>query len=543
MHCGHDTILNNPGPRYYLTKVIKEGGQGAVYKALGDDGETYAVKEMLDQFADAKERAEGVARFTAEAQMMQRIVHPRIPKIYAFFHDEGRHYLAMEFVRGEDLEDLATREGPIAEARVLAWTREICDVLQYLHDQGMVYRDMKPSNVMLETSGTIKLIDLGIAKVLQGNQRGTQIGTPGYAPPEQYQGLASQASDVFALAATLHHLLTGRDPTQNAPFTFPLARNLNAAVSRRTSDALARALQMRPEDRYPTLAAFRAALGLPKATPAPRPAVAATPVTARPAATAPPPVVVTPPPSRPAASPAPSRPAANPAAASAPTAPPPMVVTPPSTPTPSRPAASPVAASAAATAPSSSPAPNPLPAASATVPARPAPTQPVAAPPAPASPARAPTQPVAAPPAQASTNVGAGAAVQQPPAKNSWAGWLMLLLLIGGLVGGAAYLFLGGGLSGGTTTVTPVQQTFVARPFTVRNAEITVSGSNANTGLDTVLAQAYIQLARLDCSCEAQLQPGSLTYVNGEAPEQLEVLVNGQVRYRVSMQGIILVPQ
>jgi tRNA A-37 threonylcarbamoyl transferase component Bud32 len=494
VHCGHDTILNNAGPRYYLTKVIKEGGQGAVYKAVGDDGQTYAVKEMLDQFTDAKERADGVARFAAEAQMMQRLVHPRIPKIYDFFNDEGRHYLAMEFVRGEDLEDIAAREGPIAEARVLAWAAQISDVLQFLHDQNMVYRDMKPSNVMIEAAGTVKLIDLGIAKVFQGNTRGTQIGTPGYAPPEQYQGLATQASDVFALAATIHHLLTGRDPRDNPPFTFPPARSLTPSVSKRTSDALAKALQMRPEDRYPTLAAFRAALGLPKATPAPRPAAPA-PVAARPAA-------------------------ASPSA----------VVTPPPTVAPARPAPSPAAPVAAAP--------------SAPAPARPAPTQPVSTPAAQPAPARAPTQPVAAPRPAVAPSAGPGATAQQQPTQNSWLGWLMMLLLVGGLVAGGAYLLFGGGLGGGTTTTaTAMPQTFVARPFTVRNVEITLSGSNSGVGLDAALAQAYLQLARLDCSCDAQLQPGSLTYVNGEGPTELEVLANGQRRYRVSMQGTILVPQ
>jgi serine/threonine protein kinase len=212
-HCGHDVILNNSGPRYFLTRVVKAGGQGAVFEAVGEDGAVYAVKEMLDNFTDPLDRAAAVARFAAEAATLRQLAHPRIPRVYGSFNDEGRHYLVMEFVRGEDLDELVAREGAQPEARVLEWADELCDVLGFLHDQGVIYRDMKPSNVMLEQpGGTIKLIDFGIAKLFQPTERGTQIGTPGYAPPEQYQGLATRLSDIYAIGATLHHLLSGRDP-------------------------------------------------------------------------------------------------------------------------------------------------------------------------------------------------------------------------------------------------------------------------------------------------------------------------------------------
>ncbi|NTU85490.1 MAG: protein kinase, partial [Chloroflexales bacterium] len=146
-HCGHDLVLNNVGPRYFLTRVIKEGGQGAVYEGRGEDGSIYAVKEMLDHFSDPRERADAAARFAAEAETLRRLAHPRIPRVYASFNDEGRHYLVMDFVRGEDLDVIVSREGAQPEARVLAWADELCDVLGYLHDRGVIYRDMKPSNV------------------------------------------------------------------------------------------------------------------------------------------------------------------------------------------------------------------------------------------------------------------------------------------------------------------------------------------------------------------------------------------------------------
>ncbi|MCS6842422.1 MAG: serine/threonine protein kinase [Roseiflexus sp.] len=268
-HCGHDVILNNAGPRYYITRVIKEGGQGAVFEAIDDNGRIYAIKQMLDRFTDPRERDEAVARFEAEAKILEQLRHPRIPRVYADFKDEGCHYLAMDFVHGSDLEDIIRRERFIPEERALRWADQICDVLEYLHRQNppIIFRDIKPSNIMIEPDDNVKLIDFGIAKVFQPLQRGTQIGTPGYAPPEQYQGIATPESDIFSLGATLHHMLTGRDPRDEPPFSFPPVYALRPNVSKRTSDAIMKALKMKPEERYRSVAEFRRAL-LPDHAPA-----------------------------------------------------------------------------------------------------------------------------------------------------------------------------------------------------------------------------------------------------------------------------------
>ncbi|MFL5804407.1 MAG: serine/threonine protein kinase [Roseiflexaceae bacterium] len=272
-------VLNNDGPQYFITRVIKEGGQGAVFETIGEDGQVYAVKEMLDRFTDPKERAEAIKRFEAEAGMLRRLTHQRIPKVYVDFKDEGRQYLAMEFVRGQDLEDIIKKQGALPEQQVLDWADQLCDVLDYLHNhkpEPIIFRDMKPSNIMIQPDGGIKLIDFGIAKVFQKAERGTQIGTPGYAPPEQYQGLATIESDIYALGATLHHMLTGRDPRDEPPFSFPPVYALRPSVSKRTSEAIQRALQMKPEDRYHSVAEFRAAL---RPTPPQPPRVRVAPAT------------------------------------------------------------------------------------------------------------------------------------------------------------------------------------------------------------------------------------------------------------------------
>lgn len=470
-HCSHDLILNNTGPRYSITRVVKAGGQGAVYEAVGDDGKIYAVKEMLDSFADQQERDEGIARFEAEAKLLEQLSHPRIPRVYTSFKDEGRHYLVMDFVRGEDLEEVVEREGAIPESRVLNWAGQICDVLDYLHDHGLIYRDMKPSNVMVEPHGGIKLVDFGIAKVLQQGQRGTQIGTPGYAPPEQYQGIATITSDVYALGATLHHLLTGRDPRSHPPFSFPPAQSLNATISTRTADALAHALQMKQEDRFHSLEEFRNALGV-GANVAP---ATATVVPAKPVPAA-------------VSQPAPTVP---------PSTPPPTVAPAPR----SAPAATPASRSAQA--------------------ARPAPT----------------AIPTSAPVATAPTTAPTAAPVQRRSrgCLSTVAVIAVLALLVLG------YLFMRSGSLGGLL-VTPTPQTLVQQSFQLDNLEIIVPAGTDDAGLQGAFEYALLELARQQYGPNVQLQPGSVTYANGQPPEQLGEDQRG-VRYRASLQGIILVPR
>ncbi len=259
--CGNDVLLDGI---YRITRVIKEGGMGVLYQAVDEDGEVYAVKEMHDRFTNAEDRQEGIEHFIDEAKLLRTLRgHPNIPRVYRSFIDEGRYYLSMEFIFGEDLEDILKRQKRFPEPQVLQWADRLCDVLEFMHAHGLIYRDMKPSNVMITQDGNIKVVDFGIAKLLQPGQRGTILGTPGYAPPEQYQGLTTPQSDVYALAATLHHLLTGRDPRDEPPFSFPPARQLRPDISVQTSQALERALQMEVGDRFPTVSAFRAALPIP----------------------------------------------------------------------------------------------------------------------------------------------------------------------------------------------------------------------------------------------------------------------------------------
>jgi serine/threonine protein kinase len=184
------------------------------------------------------------------------------------FEGEAR-FLVMEFVEGHTLaQELAWHGRPgLPEATVIAWSLVLVKALAYLHGyqspdgtpRPIVFRDLKPHNVMLRPDGRLTLVDFGIAHPLRSSGAST-FGTSGYSPPEVYEGRAVPASDQYALAATIHQLLTGRDPSQAPPFIFPDPRLVVPSLGTRTADTLAQALGERPEDRFPTIEAFGAAL-------------------------------------------------------------------------------------------------------------------------------------------------------------------------------------------------------------------------------------------------------------------------------------------
>ena len=257
--------------RYQIQGAIGVGGMGAVYRArdlhFPNVVKLVAVKEMIIQAPDPLVRKTIVRNFEREANLLATLDHRSISKIYDSFSLNERSYLVLEFINGKDLEAvLNDSDGPLTEERVIGWAVELCDVLQYLHThqpEPVIFRDMKPSNVMINTHDHIILIDFGIAKHFQGGQqRGTMIGTEGYSPPEQYRGEATPKADIYALGATLHHLLTRRDPRLEPPFSFgerPI-RKINPLVSPELEEVIVTALQYNPEDRFPTALDMKEAL-------------------------------------------------------------------------------------------------------------------------------------------------------------------------------------------------------------------------------------------------------------------------------------------
>ena len=251
--CGHS--LDEPAPlatdarrlvggRYRLVRQLGVGGFGAVYQAedttLGH--RLVAVKEMSPRGLSAEEASEATQAFQREALLLAGLNHPSLPRIYERFEEEGRWYLVMDFIEGETLEVYLDRQGgslPVKEALQIAV--QLTDVLGYLHSRQppIIFRDLKPGNIIRSPDGHLTLVDFGIARFFKPGQTKDTVafGSPGYAAPEQYgKAQTTPRSDIFSLGALLHQMLTGSDPSETpfrfASLTMPRPAGLSALIER-----------------------------------------------------------------------------------------------------------------------------------------------------------------------------------------------------------------------------------------------------------------------------------------------------------------------
>ncbi len=267
--------------RYKIERLVAAGGMGAVYRATDKRfNRPCAVKEMLDEFNTDAERAQSVEWFEREATLLLDLNHPCIPRVRDFFMEGGRHYLVMDFIDGMTLGGVLEKEGNVAgvngargvtEARARHWAKQICNVLSYLHSQTppIIFRDLKPANIMVTARDEVKLIDFGIARTFQSQSQSTIIMTVGYAPPEQVYGRPEPRSDIYSLGATIHKVLTSHDAANNKPqiFSFPPIRSLRPDISPAFDQVIMRALAVNAEQRWPSCAEMeRAILNLPPIT-------------------------------------------------------------------------------------------------------------------------------------------------------------------------------------------------------------------------------------------------------------------------------------
>ena len=268
-------VLHN---RYHIRRVLGQGGMATVYEA--HDAVLNcpcAVKEMMpDPTASPQALAGARDQFRREAQVLATLRHPGLPRVIDHFQERGHAYLVMDFVEGESLaERLVRLKGrPLPEHLVVGWAEQLLEALEYCHRHNVIHRDIKPHNVIVTPDGRAVLVDFGLVKLYDPSHPGTAtvvrgMGTPEYTPPEQYDapgaGHTDARSDIYALGATLYHLVTGGAPpavTQRManPHSFRRPRPLNTSLSSQIESVILKALDIPQDRRFQTAAEMRAAL-------------------------------------------------------------------------------------------------------------------------------------------------------------------------------------------------------------------------------------------------------------------------------------------
>lgn len=259
------------GKRYQLLAKIGVGGMSTVYLALDTVlNKQWAAKEIKD-VADPEQRELIVQSIVTEANMIKSFDHPAIPRIVDLVDEHGTLYVIMDYVEGRALSSVLAADGPQSEDDVVGWGLQLCDALEYLHRRTppVIYRDMKPSNVMLKPNGLVQIIDFGIAREYRADGQSVtaavgdtvQLGTRGYAPPEQYggSGQTDARADVYALGATLYTMLTGKNPAE-PPYQIMPLRQIDASFSPGLERVIAKATQPDPADRFQDCAEMAYAL-------------------------------------------------------------------------------------------------------------------------------------------------------------------------------------------------------------------------------------------------------------------------------------------
>ncbi len=274
---GKDTILSD---RYRVESVLGCGAMGAVYLTTDNrlTGRRCAIKEnKSDPGLPHKLQEQAREQFLGEASVLARLDHSRLPKVSDYFLENDREYLVMDYVDGDDLITvLYQSKAPLPEATVLEWADQVLDALEYLHTlepQPIIHRDIKPANLRVNSRGRVKLVDFGLVKLLDPTNPATKVelrglGTPAYAPLEQFADSHTHTdarSDIYALGATLYHMLTHVPPTEVhqrliKPATLLPPRELNVNLSAQTEQALLKAMAIHPDERFQSAKEMRQAL-------------------------------------------------------------------------------------------------------------------------------------------------------------------------------------------------------------------------------------------------------------------------------------------
>jgi serine/threonine-protein kinase len=241
--------------KYRILSALGSGGFGAVY--LAEDtwiDKKVAIKVPHRQNVDFGD-------LLREPRLLASLSHPNIVSVLTAEKLENTFFIVMEYVQGETLENIILREGPLDLAKVLDFTCQICNGVDYAHSQGIIHRDLRPANMLVSGAGLVKVGDFGTSRFLELTAHGTTIiGSPPYMAPEQFQGKAVFASDIYSLGVSMYQMLTGLLP-YNTPLPTDIARLLsgemvvpphrrNARIPRAVSDVVMRAMAPAILDRY-----------------------------------------------------------------------------------------------------------------------------------------------------------------------------------------------------------------------------------------------------------------------------------------------------
>ena len=264
------TILH---ARYEIERLIHTGGMGYVY--LARDRNLFDRSCVVKQVRELVQSEDHRKKLEEEALRMSKLSHPRIAMIFDHFVENNCYFIVVEQIRGMTLNEVfKENHGDLSEAEVVGWATSICEVMIYLHKEGVVHRDISPDNIMLNDEGDVKFIDFGTLRELRYVAAGgtAGIGKYGYAPPEQWQGNPEPRSDIFALGATLYYLLTGFLPLSESYQTrqipsegdlnpqFPPIRTRNPAISHSLEVVLQKALELDMNSRFSSAEEMREAL-------------------------------------------------------------------------------------------------------------------------------------------------------------------------------------------------------------------------------------------------------------------------------------------
>jgi serine/threonine-protein kinase len=226
--------------RFTVDRQLAFGGFSAIYLVRDEKRNLFILKEaVVPDDAELALKEEASRLFEREAKLLSSLKHPKIARVFDNFVENGRQYLILQYIPGEDLRQLVRKNGAQKEQAVLKWSLDLADVLAYLHNRPVpvVHRDISPDNLILDEQNILHLIDFGAANLFLGTATGTMIGKQAYMAPEQFRGKANTKSDVYGFGCTLHFLLTGKDPEA---LTACRPSALNAAISRQLDDLIAR---------------------------------------------------------------------------------------------------------------------------------------------------------------------------------------------------------------------------------------------------------------------------------------------------------------